>query len=144
MDTVIAIDPAELHDTVLALDNVKHLKMTSQVAGDEIERILGPERKISVLTCDANRHPQFIAEMLSPVVKYLKEGGLMVITMKFQVRKRKKHAGDSAAVVEKKLKDGFAERGLNLTGMRSVWLLSNTAFERTILARLAGGPGEGR
>ena len=136
METVIAIDPAELHESVLALENVHHLRMTSQAAGKEIEQILG-ERKISVMTCDANQHPDRLAEMLAPVMKYLSVGGLMVLTMKFSVRKRKKQDGSSNMGVESQLQQAFAKQGFVVKDMRSVWLLSNTSFERTVLCRMA-------
>lgn len=121
METVISIDPAELHESVLALENVHHVKQTSQAADEDIERILGPGRKISVLTCDANRHPSFVAEMLAPVVKYLVDGGLMVITMKFAVRRRKRKGepttDDNVGLL---LQESFKTHGYNLTVRRFV------------------------
>ena len=115
METVIAVDPAELHETVLALENVHHVKKTSQTAEEDIEKILGPERKVHVLTCDANRPPSSIAEMLSPVVKYMAPGGLMVITMKFTTRRRKRQNElTSASGAESQLKQSFKELGYSL------------------------------
>ncbi len=119
MEMVIAIDPAELHESVLALENVHHVKKTSQTADKDIERILGPGRKASVLTCDANRHPSFIAEMLAPVIKYLMAGGLMVITMKFAVRRKRKNLQPAADDnVEPLLRDSFKNLGYDVVVRR--------------------------
>ena len=115
MEAVISIDPAELHESVLALKNVHHVRKTSQTADKDIERILGPGRKVSVLTCDANRHPSFMAEMLAPVVKYLIAGGLMVITMKFPARRKRKGQHPAADDdVELLLRESFKNLGYDI------------------------------
>ena len=135
MDTVIAIDPAELHPTVLALKNVKHVRKMSQDAGAEIDQIVG-DRCISLLSCDANRAPHGLAEMLFPALKYLKRGGLLVITLKFGRK------GDSkVAKCVEGLSEAFSKLGGDakspLTDMQTLFLLSNTQHERTIVARKA-------
>ena len=131
METVIAIDPAELHESVLELENVHHVQKPSQNAAGDLEKILG-DRNISLLTCDANRHPSFVAEMLAPVVKYVKPGGLMVITLKYSFKGRKKHKSSESM---EELKESFLKFGYELDHMRTVWLLSNTAYEKTVLCR---------
>jgi hypothetical protein len=133
METVISIDPAELHESVLALENVHHVKKTSQTAGEDIERILGPGRSVSVLTCDANRHPSFMAEMLAPVVKYLMAGGLMVITMKFAVRRKRKNlqpAPDDN--VEPLLRESFKKFGYDIVVRRLCSVCSVFALFRMV------------
>jgi 23S rRNA U2552 (ribose-2'-O)-methylase RlmE/FtsJ len=132
LETVIAIDPAELNDTVTALKNVYHVKKTSQNAGEDLEKILG-EEKISLLTCDANRHPSFIGEMLAPVLKFMKPGALMVITLKFHSRGEQVNKDASKAM--KELIESFQKFGYDATDPRTVWLLSNTASEKTVLCR---------
>lgn len=135
METVVAIDPAELHPSVLALTNVHHIKKMSQEAGPEINSIIG-SRQVSLICCDANRHPYRLGEMLAPAVKYLKTGGLLVITLKFK--------GKGENMLSKCLQglsDAFFKGNTvadsPLCDMHAIFLLANTQNERTIVARKA-------
>lgn len=135
MKTVIAIDPAELHPTVLALKNVQHVKKMSQEAGPEIEGIVG-DGCVSLISCDANRPPYRLGEMLAPSLKYLKKGGLLILTLKFN--------GKGENLLKKGLKGlseaffkGDAVGESSLTDMHAIFLLANTQNERTVVARKA-------
>lgn len=135
MESVLSIDPANLHPSVLDLKNVIHIKKMSQNAGAEIESILG-DRKVSLLSCDANRHPERLGEMLAPALKYLQKGGLLVLTLKFTGRGenkvRKCLEGLSDAFFQ-----GDAVADSPLTDMQALFLLANTQNERTVVARKA-------
>lgn len=135
MESVLSIDPANLHPTVLALKNVVHIKKMSQHAGAEIESILG-DRQVSLLSCDANRHPDRLGEMLAPALQYLQKGGLLILTLKFTARgeNRVRKCLESLADT---FSQGNTVEASPLTDMQALFLLANTQNERTVVARKA-------
>eukprot|EP00889_Picochlorum_renovo_P001540 jgi/Picre1/28570/NNA_003972.t1 len=131
MHTVIAIDPAMLHESVAALDNVHHVQKVSQDAGPDIDRIMenATKKEVDLITCDANRDPFMLGKMLAPALKYLRPGGMLVVTLKFR--------GNGARNLDKSIKalsDAFT---CDITGMKNLCLMANTQNERTIVARRA-------
>lgn len=134
MRMVIAIDPAMLHESVAALENVHHVQKMSQDAGPDIDDIMeceSAERKkeVDLITCDANRDPFRLGKMLAPALKYLRPGGMLVVTLKFR--------GNGARNLDKSMKalsDAFT---CDITGMRNLCLMANTQNERTVVARRA-------
>jgi 23S rRNA U2552 (ribose-2'-O)-methylase RlmE/FtsJ len=132
MKTVIAIDPAELHPSVISLENVHHIKKKSQDAGEDIDAIV-KSNAVSLVCCDANRHPFAIGDMLRPAIKYLKVGGLLILTLKFKGRGESEFKKSVQELSDKFF--GDAEGSGSWGGMQVIFLMANTKFERTVVAR---------
>ncbi|BBN14720.1 hypothetical protein MPTK1_6g13900 [Marchantia polymorpha subsp. ruderalis] len=119
---VVAVDPAELNGQVLQ-QNVTHIRKLAQDATEEL--VAWSEGKgYDLLVCDVNRHPVEAAKLVSPLLPYLKEGGLLVLTLKFHGRGRDK---------EQKVDEikGIFRKVLIKTDC--IWLLANSIYERTFV-----------
>ncbi|KAG6541600.1 hypothetical protein Mapa_016993 [Marchantia paleacea] len=119
---VVAVDPAELNGQVLQ-HNVTHIRKLAQDATEEL--VAWSEGKgYDLLVCDVNRHPVEAAKLVSPLLPYLKEGGLLVLTLKFHGRGRDK---------EQKVDEikGIFRKALTKTDC--IWLLANSIYERTFV-----------
>jgi 23S rRNA U2552 (ribose-2'-O)-methylase RlmE/FtsJ len=126
MDTVVAVDPAELLPDVLALPNVVHIKKTSQEATEDILAMLGKqETSIDLLVSDMNRHPEQMHQILKPLLGVLCSGGMIILTMKFRGK------GKDKVGWEEKLKEAL---GPEFNKVKILWLLANTENERTAVA----------
>lgn len=122
VDTVISVDPAEMSPSALALENLVHVRKKVEDALPDVEKALG-ERQADLLVSDMNKHPVAMIAMVKPLMRYLKPGGRLIVTLKFFSRSRDK-AWDPLACPE------LAEFG----DVQVVWLLANTAHERTCMA----------
>jgi 23S rRNA (cytidine2498-2'-O)-methyltransferase len=125
MDTVVAVDPAALHADVLALPNVVHIKAQSQAATEDIIAAVGENKTIDLLVCDMNKHPTQMIPILDPLLRLLRPGGMVILTLKYRGRGK-----DKAGGVEK-LKD---QLGPEYHKVKILWLLANTENERTAVA----------
>eukprot|EP00890_Picochlorum_soloecismus_P004849 jgi/Picsp_1/5365/NSC_02726-R1_ribosomal rna methyltransferase len=126
MKLVIAIDPAELHESLHPLGTIRHIRKKSQDTKEDMENILIDGQQVDLICCDANRHPAQLKEMLEPAVPYLRVGGTIIVTLKFRGRGAHKSAAANE-LIQKALGDRFGN-------IRCLFLLANTANERTAIA----------
>ena len=123
---VVAIDPAELSPELL-LPNVHHLMCKSEVAGEQVQALLGGG-KADLLVADMNQHPDTTVEAIKPLLSFVKAGGTIVMTMKFYGLGR-----DRAAVYARTI-DAFGDV-IEESSVKAVWLMANTVNERTFIAK---------
>uniref|UniRef100_A0A1D2A4D0 Ribosomal RNA methyltransferase FtsJ domain-containing protein n=2 Tax=Auxenochlorella protothecoides TaxID=3075 RepID=A0A1D2A4D0_AUXPR len=126
MHHVISIDPADMAPEALALPNLTHIKSRVETALPQIEAALaaaGAGGGADLLVSDMNKHPSAMIGMVEPLLAYLKPGGHLLLTLKFFSRSRDK-AWDPTNCPQLA---GFR-------GVQVVWLLANTAHERTCVA----------
>lgn len=121
----IAVDPADMHPSALALSNVVHVQCMSQDAKAEVMATLGGI-SADLLCCDANRHPLSVVDMLNPMIGLLRPGGLLILTLKFRGKGRNKT--ETIDILIDSLKVYFEE-------LKCLWLMANTQNERTLVAR---------
>lgn len=126
MKLVIAIDPAELHESLQSLDNIRHIRKMSQDTKEDMENILIDGEQVDLICCDANRHPAQLKEMLEPTMPYLHVGGTIIMTLKFRGR-----GADKSAAANELIREALGDRFGNI---RCLFLLANTANERTAIA----------
>lgn len=125
MKLVIAIDPAELHESLQSVENIRHVQKMSQDTEEDMKSILAGQQ-VDLICCDANRHPVQLKEMLEPTMPYLRVGGTIIVTLKFRGRGAHKSVAANELVKEA-LGDGFGD-------IKCLFLLANTQNERTIIA----------
>lgn len=121
---VIAIDPAVLDSDVRNLKNVVHIQKKTQNSEDDIRKALGEEGLADIICCDANVHPMELYPMVEPVLKFLKSGGLAIVTLKFFGR----------GSVGKALPSEYFS-GSDFEKPEVIWLMANTRSERTVVGR---------
>ncbi|KAF5839527.1 hypothetical protein DUNSADRAFT_599 [Dunaliella salina] len=129
-ESVVAIDPAELSPDVAALPNVHHLKMMSQdpQIASAISQALGSEKVlVDVLTCDMNSHPFEACRAVKELIRFLKPGGICIMTLKCR------GMGRDRSITFSKLKDFFGDSLEDPP--RCIWLLANTKFEATFVGK---------
>ncbi|KAH7296105.1 hypothetical protein KP509_26G009000 [Ceratopteris richardii] len=81
---VVAIDPGKLDQNVLA-GNVTHIcKKAQDSMADLVMWTTG--RNFDLLVCDMNKHPVEAAEIIVPLLKFLKYGSFLIVTLKFHGR----------------------------------------------------------
>jgi hypothetical protein len=83
--------------------------------------------QVDVVVCDVNAHPKQAASMLGPVLPLLAPGGLLILTLKLFGKGREGKAAYRDVVAEL--------LGEGLEPGQLLWLLNNTQFERTYVAR---------
>ncbi|GBF88771.1 hypothetical protein Rsub_01672 [Raphidocelis subcapitata] len=126
---VAAVDPAELAPSVLELPAVRHVRALSEAAGPALEALL-PAGGAELLVSDMCAHPVQAVKVLRPLLRLLRPGGLLVMTLKLPGVGR-----DRTGVVARVRRDLGPE--VVESSVKAVWLLSNTACERTLIARRA-------
>lgn len=139
MAHVVSVDPADMSPAALALPNLKHVRAKAEEAVPAIQRELAAwGGRADLLVSDMNKHPAAMVKMVAPLLPLLRPGGRLVLTLKFFSRSRDK-VWDPRTCPELA---GFQ-------GIEVVWLLANTAHERTCLASKGpdgpdqhAGPGE--
>lgn len=113
---VIAVDPAQLDERVLALPNVKHLTMRSE---DYLARAEGP---FDIVTCDMNVPSHVAAQRLCETAPLLTDQGQAVLTIKFGSRHRREHVQRALDVLEV-CYEGFEIRHLPHNGKETtMWM----------------------
>ncbi|KAI5084264.1 hypothetical protein GOP47_0000433 [Adiantum capillus-veneris] len=80
---VVAIDPGKLDKTISG--GVTHICKKAQDAITDLV-LWTKGRNFDLLVCDINKHPAEAAEIVVPLLKFLKDGGFVILTLKFHGR----------------------------------------------------------
>lgn len=92
---VVAVDPGDLHERVLKLPNVLHLRCRA----DELDPAqIGC---FDLLTNDMNLNPRESAEIMCALAPLLRPGGRAIMTIKFPTRRRSRHIKEARSVLER-------------------------------------------
>ena len=92
---VVAVDTADLHERVLALPNVRHLRCRAEeLATDQIGQF-------DLMTNDMNMNPIDSAELMCALAPLLRPRGHAIMTIKFTTRKRSRHIDEARAVLKR-------------------------------------------
>lgn len=83
---VVAVDPADLAPEVAALPNVTHFPGRA-----EEYLATSPAEQFDLITNDMNCDPAGSAELVRALLPLLRAGGVVIMTVKFVTRNRKKH-----------------------------------------------------
>lgn len=126
-DRVFAADPALLDDRVLALPNVVHLQTRAPEVLSSISERAGLQG-VDMLVSDMNMHPSDMMALIASVIPCLRQGGFLVLTLKFA------GVGRNKDIWQERLMHGL---GATFSFARLVWLLANTGSERTFVAVVA-------
>jgi len=92
---VVAVDPAELDDSVTALPNVEHLRLHAEEVLDRPD-FLG---RFDLLTCDMNIDPAEAAGILVRLAPALKPGAPAIMTVKYMTHRRSGHEREAREVL---------------------------------------------
>ena len=90
---VVAVDPADLHHSILEYENVTHLRCRAE----EVQRDIGP---FHLITNDMNISPRESAEIMVALADILVDGGDALMTIKFVTRARKRHVKEAISILE--------------------------------------------
>jgi len=126
MAQVVAVDPGELDERVLALPNVVHVRArVEELPAD----VLG---HFDLVTNDMNLAPAVSAELMVRVAPLLAPGGVAIMTVKLPTRRRDRHVRQAAEVLSAAFEDIRAAP------------MPHNARERTMVMRRRGcGDGQG-
>jgi len=130
---VVAIDPAALNPTVLALPNVFHIQKKAEESAEEMKAILGEEDcalGVDLMVCDMNRPPHRMLEIVKDCMHLVKEGATVILTLKYKGKGQEKKTDGGINILER-MCPGMLE------DVKVHWLLANTVAERTIIAKKA-------
>ena len=83
---------------------------------------------MDVLVADMNQHPDVTVSAVQPLLRFLKSGGAIVMTMKFYGIGRDRLAAQAKTIA------AFQDH-VSLQGAQVVWFMANTVNERTFIAR---------
>ena len=134
----LAIDPGELHPTVLAMSTaapegrargVVHLKETVEVAietGHVAKR--APAEGFGLLVCDINAHPASVVKLVAALTPWLAADAKLLLTLKFVER-----GGKAGRALEEEARGLLADAAWIVHEAEQ--LISNGRWERTIVAR---------
>ncbi len=92
---VVAVDPAELDESVTALPNVEHLRVRAEEILDRPD-FLG---RFDLLTCDMNIDPAQAAEILVRLAPALKNHATAIMTVKYMTHRRREHEKEAEQVL---------------------------------------------
>eukprot|EP01083_Nonionella_stella_P053441 141378_1 len=123
---VVAVDPGDMAESVLALENVFHIKSKTQLCIDEL-RELAPPDGYDLCVCDMNCDPDICCDVVVSVSDLLRPNAYIVITMKLMRR------GDSW--LEKAIGRCLDILGAKFGAFEYHWLFANSYQERTLIAR---------
>ena len=115
---VVAVDPADLDDTVEMLPNVFHLKCKAE----EIPNDIGD---FDLIVNDMNLDPAESARIMVNLARFLKRGSAAVMTVKFVTRNRRRHVAQALEILKAEYKDFKIKR------------LPHNRYETTIFMRKA-------
>ena len=150
---VIAVDSGLLHEDVLAMKNVVHLKTLllekkldgaafSNAAEDQGESIpenytdtlaaiaSSTDKAINIVTCDINVNPRDAVEISLRSIPILAENAVVIITMKLSSRAadaKKRYLAEARDLLSK-----------YCSAVEDHWLFANTFMERTLVGRYSG------
>lgn len=130
-----SIDPANLDESILGLDNVVHFQQKSSDAFQEISKQYhlwkSTHDAIDLLVCDANKPVEEVMQLLEPYEKLMEKGSVLVLTLKF-LHNQQKGAKRSYKNIARNTVVGLLEK--TWKDIKIDWLLSNRLDERTITA----------
>lgn len=162
-ERVLSIDPAELHDTVLQRENVKHLRTVVQhpsvdqevLAAMHLENTEKKGRPLRVIACDVNFDPQEAIQALTPLIPHLSgfdssstrdaESGApswFILTLKLLKGPKPRHVQQACRAVMEVLLIEHREASWACKGGCSCWrfdcthLAANSKNERTLICKL--------
>jgi len=96
---VVAVDPGELDERVLALPNVTHLRChTDELDQDAIGRF-------DVIVNDMNMHPDASARLMCEVATLVEPGAPAVMTVKFFTPRWSRHVDEAMGILEREYED---------------------------------------
>jgi len=90
---VVAVDPADLHPSVEEMPNVIHLRCRAEGLPDEIG-------EFDLITNDMNISPLESAEIMNALSTRLRDGGAVIMTVKFVTRQRRRHVREAVGALE--------------------------------------------
>ncbi len=93
---VVAVDPAELDESVTALPNVEHLRVRAEEILDRPEFV----GRFDLLTCDMNIDPAEAAEILVRLAPALKSRAVAIMTVKYMTHRRREHEEEAEEVLK--------------------------------------------
>jgi 23S rRNA (cytidine2498-2'-O)-methyltransferase len=91
---VVAVDPGDLDERALELEEVTHLRCRAEE--------LDPEQvgRFEVITNDMNLDPRESAQLLCTMAPLVKPGGIGIMTIKFTTPRRGRHVKEAVRVLE--------------------------------------------
>jgi|GEM_PF-736321 len=99
--SVLAVDPAELDQSIASLPNVTHYKCRAEELLTSNQAI--PE--LDLLVDDMSIDPALSAKLLCSLADRLKDGGWAVMTIKFVTGARRRHEAEALAVLGERFED---------------------------------------
>jgi tRNA acetyltransferase TAN1 len=91
---VVAVDPAELDERVLALPNVTHVRQRAE------QYLPQAHGDFDLLTCDMNAGSDVAAALLCQAARLLRDGGEAILTVKFHSPHRREHVRRAVEVLQ--------------------------------------------
>ena len=95
---VVAVDPAELHPTLGEFENVEHLKIRA-------EDLPAEYTGFDLLTNDMNISPLESAAIMNALSARLRDGGEVIMTVKFVTRNRRGHIREAVEALSSHYQD---------------------------------------
>ena len=123
-----AVDPAEI--IVPMSKNMFHLRMRSENAVQFLQN-----KKIDMLLCDMNLNIVNSMSALSPLFCLLKSGAFLIFTIKYVGWSKKSEQMDKQIENLQRILSTPSQDGTTFENIRILWLLSNTARERTVVCQ---------
>lgn len=125
---ILAVDPADMEPAVEAHPHVTHIRSTSQLADAAVEEQLKWHGGTAqLLLSDMNQHPKQVAAAMQPLLRHLRPGGWVIMTLKLP------GLGRDRSHWLTKLPDLLQ---CSFSSARLLWLCANTDHETTFCARL--------
>ena len=95
---VVAVDPAELHPSIMEYENVEHLKIRAENLSSEYSGF-------DLLTNDMNISPLESAAIMNDLAPRLKKDGEAIMTVKFVTRYRRGHIKEAIDALKSEYQD---------------------------------------
>lgn len=92
---VVAVDPGALDGRVLALPNVRHLAVRSEALGEVPDLGL-----FDVVVNDMNMPPDKSARVMRDAARWVRRGGIMVMTIKYVSHRRRELVAETVELLE--------------------------------------------
>jgi len=127
---VVACDPAALRDDVASHPLVTHARC--KIEDLDMEAV-APGAVLAGVVCDINAHPAQASEIIAPLLRRLRPGALVVVTLKFGGRGLGAASETRKARGADELVRDIGEM-VPLAKARVAWLVANTDRERTLIA----------
>jgi 23S rRNA C2498 (ribose-2'-O)-methylase RlmM len=119
---VFSIDPGKLTLSEEIMKNVVWLDGLS--SSEKVLTRLGAEAPFDIVVCDMNQMPDELARCLDDMVPFLREGGLMVVTIKLShLRAEQRYVRRYSKGSNRMIQYFLKKHPVELVGMK--WLLQN-------------------